>query len=153
MKNENVSSLEHDLTLKGSRQDYLISTQKLIDDLSVDLQSVDSSIIAVDADVSFIEDLELLAEDNGLEIDIESLVVEDSPTLAAANVATLKAKIKTSGKWSGTYSFLTELESLPFKVKVNKFSMTNISKDSGLDVKKNGQQWQGGFEIVVLKYK
>ncbi len=152
-KNEKVSMLEHDISLQDKRQDYLISTQHLIQDLSSDLADVDNSIITSGQDVGFIENLESAAKSNGLNLTIDSLVVKEDQSFAAANVSELVIKANTSGPWSGTYSFITELESLPFKVRINKLSLTSSPGEVGADGKTSGRSWQSNFEIVVLKYK
>lgn len=152
-KNEKVGTLEHELSLQNNRQDYLISMQRLIQSMSGDIESINNSIVPADGDVEFIENIESIGKNNGLKVTIDSLVFEDDPSYKNANVTGLKVKAKTSGSWSGTYAFLTELESLPVKVKINRFALSNVSSDAGIDTKKTGQIWQTGFEIVVLKYK
>ena len=138
--------------LVSNRQNYLISTQKLISDLSPDLESINNSIVPSGDDVGFIEIFESVAKGNGLKIDIDFLVLKDDSSFKNANVTSLEIKAKTSGSWVGTYTFLSELESLPIKVKINNFSM-DTAPGSSSDGKKQLPMWQSSFEIVVLKYK
>lgn len=152
-KNQKISYLENEISLQSGRQEYLVSTEKLIESLSADISDIDTSIVAKDADVNFIENLEAIAKNNNLSIDIDSLGIEDLPGQKSNDISTLKVRARATGPWKGTYAFFAELESLPFKVKINKYSLSNVSSDTGVDAKKVGQIWQSTFEIVVLKYK
>src|SRR3954462_3830186 len=77
-KNEFISSLRHDLSLNTDEKTYLIDTQSTIDNLSSDLSRINSYIITKDGDVAFIEELESVAKQNNLEIDIDSLSLDDN---------------------------------------------------------------------------
>jgi hypothetical protein len=153
-KNEHISSLTQQLDFQSGRQEYLLSTQRMIQNLNSDMEKINNSIIGTDGDVTFIEDLENRAKNNGLEIEIESLAVEEDKAFSASGVTTLKLKAKTKGNWSGTYTFLSTLESLPFKIKVNNFALKNdTSSLSPEGVQVYSPIWQSSFEITALKYK
>ena len=155
-KNEHISSLSNDLSSQGDKQDYLISTQRIIQGISSDIDRINNSIIAKDGDVGFIENLESLAREVGLTMEIDSLVLVDNPEFASSSIVTLKIRAQVSGNWVGTYRFLAQLESLPLKIKINKFDLRNTTIEISPDVKKSGSSnnvWQSAFEIDVLRYK
>ncbi len=150
-KNENISSLSQEMEFQSDRREYFVSTQRMLDGIRDDLNRVNSLIVSKDSDVAFIEGLEAVAKNNGLSINIESIVIEDDSALSSNEITTLKIKAKTEGSWSGTYAFLAELESFSYRVRVNKFSFTS---DTGKDPSSDGvREWQSLFEIRVLKYK
>lgn len=155
LKNEHISILSAELESQSERQGYLIATERVIESIKEDIELIDKSIIASNEDVDFIEDLEAIARRNGLTIKIDSLVIEDAKELDAAGITTLKVRAKTTGPWVGTYTFLSEVESLPFKIKVNKFAILNTGEGASVEgatpVLKN--EWQSTFEILILKYK
>jgi len=154
-KNERISTLSQDISSESVRQDYLILTQKVIESVNTDISRINNSIVAKDGDVSFIENLETLAKSNGLTITIDSLIFEDSPQTSSAGLTVFRINAKTRGNWAGTYTFLSQLESSPFKIKINKFTFLG-SEGETLDGKKPSLSnivWQGAFEIAVLKYK
>jgi hypothetical protein len=154
IKNQKISVAERDLLLQESRQEYLLSTEKLISAIGADLQKIDDSVLAQDGEVAFINSLEDLAAKNKLKFDAEFLGSDENDvTLKNTNIKKFTIRAKISGSWSDTYTFISELESNPVKVKINSLSMSNVSLDSGIDVKKFGPRWQSVFEIVVLKYK
>lgn len=154
-KNEKISLVEQELASKNNRYDYLVSMQKLVQDIEPDIKKIDESIISKSADVDFIENLEALARSRDLTIQIFSLNLVADSKLSSSTVSTLKIKAKAEGSWASVYTFLSELESLPFKVKINQFSI--ISNDN-LALSRAGsltqeQKWQATFDISVLEYK
>lgn len=153
-KNEHISSLVQDLDFQSSRQEYLISTQRMIQNINSDIDRINNSIVATDGDVKFIEGLEAIARSEGLSVTIDSLGIEDSVALDASGVTNLKLRAKTKGPWSGTYAFISQLESLPYKIKINSFGIQSDGGETTADGKKlSVPQWQSSFEIQVLKYK
>ena len=154
-KNERISVIEHELSFQSNKQEYMVSMERVIQKADSDITRVNNSIIPSDGDVRFIESLETIAHDNGLSIDIDSLTFEDSRALASSSMTTLKVKAKTEGGWSGTYRFLFLIESLPIKVKIDKFTLNNIKDEANLSADKVSSRsaWQSAFEMRVLKYK
>ena len=147
-KNQNISTLSQELLMQNSTEGYIVSTKKMMDEHMGDINNINNSIISKDGDVTFIENLETIAKNNNLAVEINSLQFEDNPQLSSAGLTSFKIIIKTVGNWGGTYRFLSQLESSSFKVKINKSSI--IYNDL---LAESGGAWQGAFEIVVLKYK
>lgn len=141
-----------DLLFQNDRQDYLFSAQKIIENLSLDIEHINNSIVSRDGEVEFIENLEGVAKESGLSIEINSILLETNPKLASSSVSILRVRAKTKGSWSDSYLFLSRLESLPYKVKINKFGLVNSSEVISGSSRSNSV-WQSSFEIDVLKYK
>lgn len=151
-KNENITTLSQQIDLESSRQEYLLSTERMIKSIRSDIDKINNSIISVDGNVEFIEGLESVAKNNGLTITIESLIIEDDPAVSSNEITTLKVKARTKGGWVGTYTFLKQIESLPYKIKINQFSMLNPLDEASVS-EPNVSEWTSTFEIRVLKYK
>lgn len=154
-RDETYQTLLRDLSFQDAKQEYLISTQKTIDGLMLDINHINDSVVSKDGDVEFIETLEAIAKESGLSIEIDSLVLSNDPTLTPHSVDVLKIRAKTRGSWEGSYLFLSRLESLPLKLKIDSFGLSNILVDVVLSNKKVVKRsvWQSVFEISVLKYK
>lgn len=155
-KNQNYQSILRDLSFQNDKQNYLASKQKAIDSVSAETSRVEEIIVSKDGDVAFIENLESMARENGLSIEISSLSLDNKLDLASSSISVLNIKAKTAGTWLGNYIFLSRLESMPFKTKINAINLSNISNDeiSGLDrATVAGGVWHGVFDIDVLKYK
>lgn len=152
-KSEKIAMADNDLSQKNNRYNYLVSMQKLVSDIEPEIEKINNSIILRTGDVAFIENLEGLARSYDLSVQIESLNLVSDPKSSSSTPATLRIKAKTIGSWANSYLFLSELESLPFKIKVNKFAF-QISKDIPKDGKSLPNNiWETSFEISVLKYK
>jgi hypothetical protein len=149
-KNEHISSLSQELELETSRQEYLVSTQRTVESLTPDIDAVSGSIVASDGDVSFIESLESVAKGSGLSISIDSLSIDDT-AVASDSITALDVRAKMQGSWAGTYGFLAQLESLPWKVQIVRFDFRGDPGDGS--VKGAAPVWSTAFEIRVLKYK
>lgn len=154
-RNEHVSSLNQDLSFQIKKRQYILSLQRTFQSTDSDIALVNNSIIPTEDGVKFIEDIESMARNNGLTIDIDSLGFEDSTLFSSSTITTLKVRAKTTGSWGGTYHFLSEIESLPIKVKINNLGLLSSIKDDGSTskTKKPTALWQSTFEINVLKYK
>ncbi|KND46713.1 MAG: hypothetical protein AB201_02635 [Parcubacteria bacterium C7867-006] len=152
-KNKKISEMVNSLDLQENRQDYLISMQNMLNSMSSNVEAINSSVVSSDADVQFIEYLESLAKENRVNLKIDNLSFEDSAILKDSNVTNFKIKANTSGPWSGTYAFISKLESMQYKVKINKFSAVSQTTDLGDQVTKSTGEWKSNFEMVVLKYK
>lgn len=154
-KNYNISKTSEEVSFQFDKQEYLTKTERLIEGLSTDLVKIDSQIVSKDGDVLFIEGLEEMASLNGLDITIDSLEIQDDKNIDSPDITTLKIKAKTKGRWSSTYKFLNQLESMPYKLSVNNFSLANTTDIpvSGQRPTTPGPNWQSSFEIQVLKYK
>ena len=155
-KNEKILQVEHSVNLKSTQYDYLISMQKFIENTKPEIEKINSSIVSSNGDVDFIENLEARARSHNLKIEIESLTLVSSDTKnSSSSISTLKIKAKADGLWSNVYTFISEIESLPYKIKINKFSLSSNanlinSLENTTDESKN---WRANFEISVLKYK
>ena len=155
-KNQNISMLENGLSSQVNKQQLTNSMQSILKNSDADIAKVNSSMVASDGDVAFIENLESIAQNNNLKVGIESLVFQDDPSLGSSTLTFFNVRGKIIGGWTGTYLFLSQLESLPFKIKINRFAFTNSSDTGSVDGKKTGttgNSWESVFEISVLKYK
>ena len=157
-KNENYQVVLRDLSFQNQKQEYLAIKFKSIDDMGLDIGMVDNSMVSKDAEVKFIESLEALASEYGLTLDIDSLIYENNQKIASSSLDILRVKTRTKGTWAGSYMFLSRLEAIPIKVKINNFSLLKVSDVVVIPLigKKQGTPigvWQGAFEISVLKYK
>lgn len=155
IKNENIYKISQEISFQSDKQDYLTKTEKLIEDIGSDLEKINSQIISKDGDVAFIERLEKMARDNGLEISIDSLDIQDEKNIESEEITTLKIRAKTKGRWDGTYKFLSQMEVMPYKLSINDFSFINTTDipASGSRPVNPSANWQSSFEIQVLKYK
>jgi hypothetical protein len=152
-KNENILTLKNNLVLQTEKQKYASSMEKIIQNTDLNMTRINNSIVNKGEDVKFIEDMEGIAKNNNLLINIDSLAVDENPAFSSADMVVLKVKASVSGSWSGVYSFLLNMESLPFRTKIDKFAMINNKDQVMAGGKVVSREWQGIFEMSILKYK
>ncbi len=153
-RNRHASVISHDLYSENNNQSYLTSAQRSLEESSVKISQINGAIVEKDGDVKFIETLEAVAKQNSVVIDIDTLSIENDPKLASTSVTSLKVRAKSDGSWANTYKFLADLEAMPFRIKVNKFTMTSSPDAVSPGGKPYGtNNWESYFEIKVLKYK
>lgn len=157
LKSQNISEMQYNLSNITRQSQYMNTVAFDVANSGSFIARIDNMIIAKDDDVSFIEKIETTAKNSGLGIKIDSLSVEDIPSQnkdnTSSNLTTLKVKITTNGSWQKTYNFLTELESLPFIVHIDKFALNNSSDTAIGQLKTGPQNWSAVIEMHVLKYK
>lgn len=148
-KNENITKLQNELLDHASESKYLASIQNIVSKANISIEQINSSILSSDSNVVIIETIEQIATKNGLEITIDSIAVEDLVATKDSDMTTLKIRVKTNGKWIQTYNFISELESLPYQINVEKSSLITGAEAGDL----KDRLWQNVFEIRLLKYK
>jgi hypothetical protein len=152
--NEKSSSLAQEIELKKNRENYMISTGKIIQNKSKDIELVKNSIVSNVGDVEFIGNLERMAYQNNLSIEIKSLYLESNSKSTTSPIAILRIGLKTTGSWFGTYKFLKEVESMQVKTKINSYAFQNENNNvSSQDTPSYSGKWESLVDISVLKYK
>lgn len=153
-KNIEIAMFEQDINLKNNQYESNVSMQRLVESIKPDVDKINNSIVNEKGDVEFIESLERIARGHKLEIKIDSLNLVTDPKNASSTVSALRVKAKAEGLWTDLYVFLEEIESLPIKVKINRFTMQS-GAELDFNPKPNdlNKVWSANFEITVLKYK
>ena len=156
-RSNHTIALKNDLDVQTEKQQHLSSMEQIINNTDSNIAVVESSIVQKGEDVKFIENLETMAKNNRLSINIKSLSLSKPATVVSKDLVVLSIDMDLTGSWTDMYSFLQQLELMPIKVKINTASLSDnpsISPDNnaGTGVIIN-KQWQGTFKISVLNYK
>lgn len=153
IKNETILTVEQDLSSNNTRHEYLTSLQKLFESIEPKINKVENTIIPSGGEVVFIEDLEALARGLNIDITIDSLNLASDPKVSSSTLSVLKVRAKYSGLWSDMYRFISELESIKHKIKINRITLSNQEELTATRSPNTHKKWQGVFEISVLEYK
>lgn len=149
-KTQTASSLENIVATQSDTIEYINSTRQNLLNVEEDRKKIANYIIPNDGEVTLLGDLEDLAKANGLLVSVESLSLESKENLKSMGLTNLVVKIKAQGKWSSIYKFLSQIESLPLEVTVDRVYL--INKGNGLNSSSVESGWEGIFDIKVLKY-
>lgn len=107
-------------------------------------------VLADDEVVGFIEQIEKLAHDAGVEETTDAVSAIVYPGLPAAEWGGLQVVLSTKGSWADTYQFLSLLERIPYKSSV---VQSVIEQDMSQGEEQKGLGWVGTFTIKVLRKK
>jgi hypothetical protein len=136
---QSASSLISALDLSQQKDSHLSSLRLVVKDTQTQRQQLATLLLPSDAEVSFIEQIEALAKKSGLTEKTNSV-----SSVAGGTDATkvLKMQIGTTGSWSNTMYFLSQVEDLPFDVHVQ-----------GVSASKTGSSWAATFDVNVTETK
>lgn len=138
---EDYQTFYENQRVKDNINDIRFSYQKI----KPDIDSVNGYFITKDEEVRFIENIESLARENKLEVEISSINIEKDQNIQKDGLEYLVIKVNTRGSWEGTYKFFGLIEMMPYHIFINKFS---ISKQDD-DVK--NKNLKGFFEIYTTR--
>lgn len=115
-----------------------------------EIERIQGFFVKKQGEVDFIEFIERVAQEEGLEIKMDVSI--DTPTqVAASNLEYLVLKMQVKGVWSRVWNFSRMLEVLPYSVNVKSFALIGEKKT---EVGAGGRgMWTGVYTLNVLKYK
>ncbi|MFA7216575.1 MAG: hypothetical protein WC095_01160 [Candidatus Paceibacterota bacterium] len=148
--NQSIASFENELIVQKDRQEKMFYMNQIIDQNKTEIDLIKNSVVSKNGNVEFIETMESLAKNNNLSIEIQSLSFEPDPTLNKDEMVFFKIKALTKGSWINIYTFLSQIEALPFSIRVDNMAAVSSSSDSQNGIK---SEWQMTLDIRVLKYK
>jgi hypothetical protein len=121
------------------------------------LSHVDSFFIPADGVVDFISLLEQLGVESGVELSIGSVSIDSESESASKEVLSLN--IQTEGSWQDTFTFLSLLENLPYRIEfvntaLRLFGATESILFSGSQRTLASEEvWQGTYQVSVHKLR
>jgi Tfp pilus assembly protein PilO len=131
--------------------------KNLLGEVGPDIQKLNTRIIAPEGTVAFITYIESLARSAGVGITINSVDVKDSTKeLEKEKFELLMLTIHAEGAWKEIYTFISMVESLPYKVVIES---VGLSQDAFTQSNASGtaqtvsHTWKGNIMIKVLKRK
>lgn len=149
--NNQLLSLAEELNIQLNREKQLKSLKSIVAETEEDRKRLNSFFVSKEGIVSFISQIESIADLSGGSIEIDSVGVgpfEEEGAPKSEILEILSMNITSLGSWSDNFYFLNLLETMPFKVSIKRFSLEKeISKTESND------NWEGFFEIEIFKKK
>lgn len=124
-----LETLERDVV----RRDKFEGIEKTLKNLEEKAQSIDSFVVTEDGIVSFLEVVEELALEQGVELTKKIEKHEDETG------SQLRLTLSTQGSWEVTQNMLALIENLPYSITVHSFS-ARVTDEEG---------WLGTLEFSV----
>jgi hypothetical protein len=144
-----ADALQAEVNDKLTLEDQNKGLQSFLSDNSEAVTTLTTRIIPTEGTVDFIDSIEALAASVKVGIIVNSVDLTKSAT-GGEIFENLTMQVTTEGDWQGVYTFMSMLQSLPYKI-----SITNASLKNGIfsDGKANKSVWTGVFTFDVLKRK
>lgn len=140
-----ISELGNNIRNEKAKESALESVRKVLNGSNSDSVNLNSYFVDKNNVVSFVKEIENLGKKAGIKLDIVSLnsfIIKDSNGNASDRVF---MKIEVVGYWDNVYSMISYIESLPYKLSLNRISFNVI------DSKKLPRQWDAEIEFSVLQ--
>lgn len=131
------------------------SLKALLADVGPDIESLKTRIIGSDDTVSFIDNIETMARQTGATITVDA--VSEKPAVEGKDYEYISLTMSTEGSWNHVHTFVSMIESLPYKVTINSLTLDQQAfeeeKANASSTKQVQRSWRGTIIIDVLKKK
>lgn len=137
-------SLTSTINLSQQKNSHISSLRAVVKDTEGERQQLTAFLLPKDAEVSFIEQIENLAKSSGLSVTTKSVFSAAGNTKA---VKIFQMQLETTGSWSNTLIFLSQVESLPYNIQVPGIL---LNKQPAVG-KTAGSVWMATFDLSVTE--
>ncbi len=155
-KNTALASLAENVKSQMAEKNTLTSLKEKVEATEASREKIKNYFIQKDAVVPFLNSIQALGEDNGLDLKIGDVTLEDAPMWEDV-FESVKMKIEVVGDWSDVRRFVSLIDLLPFKVIIDQVNLEKVvaegSSNGGKKVALADLGWKGIMEIRVLKFK
>ena len=138
-----LSAIEREIVLLNSKQRNIKSLKGVLSELTDRPQRLDNLFIDEKTLVRFIEDLEELAKESGVELKVDSAVLPQSPEEAGPTF-----EFTASGEFRNLFKYQRMLENSPYQLVFEKIETAQVSREG---VKK-GPSWSARYKLKVISY-
>lgn len=143
-KNENTSNLVSRIRIETAEGNTLHSKKALVAETASLRKELTSYFVASEGAVSFIELLETMGDEIGVQVTVES--INTNELAPSAQAEELKLTLQATGMWPAVVRFLGLLELLPYKTDLHQVVMSRADFT-------RGGYWRAAVSITVLKEK
>lgn len=161
---QNTSKLINQASLDFQKNEVLRTAKITLAENHDFISKIDSYFIAPNGVVPFIDSVESLAKDYGVEASIGSVAVESDTKIKNDFKETLHLKVEGSGSWSNLVQFISAVEALPYRTVFDQvvFGLTDSADKltfggtTPSDTKKAGSssgKWRATIDVSLLKLK
>lgn len=136
--------------VKQSSQRELQATQvkTMLDRFDGDIGKIKDYTITTDDEVSFIENIQALGRELGLETEISQVDNRPYDKNNRPDVSYLVIKLSTKGSWKNTWNFISLVENFPYAMSIDTVGLVYTPVDGS---PKSVSSWQSLLTIRVLK--
>jgi hypothetical protein len=148
--NNQISSLTEELDRSLIKGKNLNLSRRITEETAIERDKLDSYFISSNDVVSFIKEIENLANLADVSIEINSVSIGDyvEEQKKSDVIEVLDLDINLSGSWSGSFHFISLLEEMPNKISVERLNLSAKESSNNKTTK-----WDGAIGLKILKLK
>jgi len=143
-----VSAYKNDIIFGDQKKQHAESLLSSFEAMQPDVDSLRNFFLKRSGEVDFIEFVEKIAKDEGLEIKINSVSLDSPAPLATHGMEYLVLRVEVKGTWPSLWNFSKLLPTMPYSVDVNSLALFSSQAEKDKPV-----IWRGVYSIRVLKQK
>lgn len=143
------NKIEEQLVAEATAKEFKAS----IEEIGPEIQRLTARIVEAEGYVEFIEMIESEARRLGISIEVVSATEGKHPSPEQFGV--LKLDLRTQGSWKETYTFLGLIETLPYKLTLNSFTINSQPdfRTTSTTPVTSGSVWYGTYSLDVVRFK
>jgi Tfp pilus assembly protein PilO len=130
------------------------TVKKMMQEIGPDIETLKTRVIGSNGTVAFISSVESLARAAGVQVTINAVEVKEAD-LEKEKFEQLALSINSEGTWKQVHTFLSMLESMPYKLRIETMNLTQnlYTEPRASSTPSTVIVWTGETSIKVLKRK
>lgn len=160
-KNRQVSEFSASVQNLTEQKNNLISLKDRAKNTEKERSQIDSYFVSQNGVVAFLNRIQSLAEENGLDMAVSSVAIGDSP-ISPDIFEIIKLSFTCIGEWSDAYRFMSLIDVMPLRIFVDNAgvevladidTLDNASLSSKKKATSSRPLWKASFDLRVMKLK
>jgi len=143
---QTASALINTIDLGQQKNSHLNALRSVVKDTQHQRDQLAVLLLPSDGEVPFIEQIETLAKNSGLQTKTNNVSSIGGDT---ETTKTFQMQEETTGSWNNTLYFLNQLENLPYNIRVQRISL----QGQIVVGKSTAPSWTATFDISVTEKK
>ena len=136
-ENKSTAQLSADVERLTKEKDEQMMLKTTVAETELARKKLSSYFIPSDGLVPFLNRIQLLGEENGLELKVGSVVIDtDMATTSASIFETVRMSLDVTGEWSDVHRLVSLLDLMPLKIFIDRADLEKIVDTSPTDASK-----------------
>lgn len=139
--NGELREAKKELVTLDIREENKIETVSLLANTEEERKELQTYLVSIEDPTPFLENIEQLANDTGVTLEVQSLRPEDVKEAVLETQKVMVVKLFVEGRWTQLYRLISLLETMPHLTTIEKVTLTLKDDD-------NAQEWEG---VITLR--
>lgn len=151
-----IGELQKTLESEVGKKETLQADKRLYEDFALAKEELAQAFVAKEGEVAFIEIVENLGKEVGVEIQVQGISREELGEKGNAAWENLELNVRARGTWQQLLTLFALVENLPMRVSISNFTLTTSQSGSEIGATKGAKKaalWESGITLHALKAK